>query len=81
MSERRPARAREADEAREALAGLGVPVWEGQLGDRTAYRRAIASGRTVTEAEPSGKAAAEISSLWSAVADRLPARPSSTPAR
>ena len=66
-----PPRAREADEARDALGGLGLPVWVGQLGDRTAFRRAVASGRTVTEAEPSGRAAAEIRDLWVEVARRL----------
>lgn len=66
-----PPRAREIDEARDALAGYGVPVWEGQFGDRTAFRRAIASGQTVTESEPAGKSAAEIRALWTFVAEQL----------
>ena len=58
-----PSRAREVDEAREALAPLGLPVWAGQIGDRLAFRRALASGRTVTGAEPASKAAGEIRDL------------------
>lgn len=76
-----PPRAREVDEAREVLARYDLPVWDGQLGDRTAFRRAIATGQTVTEAEPAGKSAAEIRALWSHVAARLTQRPTRTPLR
>jgi len=34
------------------------------VGDRVAYKRAVASGQAVVEFEPEGKAAAEIKKLW-----------------
>jgi chromosome partitioning protein len=66
-----PARAREVEEARSTLEQLGQPVWEGQIGDRTAFRRAIAYGQAVTEAESNSKAADEIRQLWHDVARML----------
>jgi chromosome partitioning protein len=66
-----PPRAREVDEAREVIGALRLPLWEGQVGDRTTFRRAVASGLTVVEAEPSGKAAGEIRALWAHVAGLL----------
>ena len=59
-----PARACEVEEARELLESGGAPLWKGQIGDRTAYRRAIALGQSVTEVEPHGKATSEIRALW-----------------
>lgn len=66
-----PPRAREIEEARITLEQLGQPIWEGQIGDRTAFRRAIAHGQAVTEAEANGKAADEIRDLWRHVANVL----------
>jgi chromosome partitioning protein len=67
------------------------------LGQRTAYARALASGRAVSEFEPGGKAAEEIAQLWmylkqklhgqnpvsenSSSADRKRRRPTETAAR
>ena len=49
-------------------AGLeGAAVWNDQVGDRTAYRRTVAHGSTVLEAEPKGKAAEEMRHLWRTV--------------
>lgn len=59
-----PPRAKEVAEARDMLESFGVPVWEGSIGERTAFRRAVASGQTVTEADPAGKGASEIRDLW-----------------
>jgi chromosome partitioning protein len=65
-----PPRAPEVAEIRELLGQSGVPVWEGQIGERTAFRRAIAHGLAVTEpgADTDGKAANEMRELWSHVA-------------
>ena len=51
-------------EAREALAGYGLPVSPVSLSQRAAYSHALIDGRAVTEFESRGKAAAEIRSLW-----------------
>jgi len=51
-------------EAAAALATHGVPVAPVRLGERRAYARAVAGGRAVTEFEPKGKAAQEITALW-----------------
>jgi chromosome partitioning protein len=59
-----PPRAPEIAEARELLKKYGLPVFAGDVTDRRAFARAIASGNTVTEFEPEGKAALEIRSLW-----------------
>ena len=66
-----PPRAREVEEARDLLGAQKIPVWSGQIGDRTAFRRAIALGQAVTEMEPKGKASGEIQSLWKRVASLL----------
>jgi chromosome partitioning protein len=59
-----PYRAPEIPVAREVLGALGrlAPV---ELADRRIYSRAVATGNSVGEAEPEGKAAAEIAALWS----------------
>lgn len=44
------------------------------LGQRTAFARALASGRAVTEFEPHGKAAQEIESLWTFLQAKLPSQ-------
>ncbi len=59
-----PARAPEVDETRGALASFGLPVAPVTIGERRAFSRAIATGRSVTEFEPGGKAAQEIKDLW-----------------
>ncbi|MEN6082873.1 AAA family ATPase [Chromobacterium piscinae] len=58
-----PPRVPEVSDARQALADFGdvAPV---EIGERIAFSRAIATGRSVTEFDPRGKAAAEIRALW-----------------
>jgi chromosome partitioning protein len=59
-----PSRSPEIAEAREVLKGYGLPIFPGEITDRRAFARAVASGRAVTEFDPDGKAALEIRSLW-----------------
>ena len=51
-------------EAGELVESYGTPPCPVILPDRAAYRHASAEGRTVTEAEPDGRAAAEIRTLY-----------------
>lgn len=66
-----PSRAPEIAEVRNALAIFGVPVAPGEVTERRAYSRAIATGRAVTEFEPHGRAAEEIRALWAWVQGSL----------
>jgi chromosome partitioning protein len=66
-----PSRAPEIEETREVLKSYGVPVAPVDIGDRRAFARAIASGRAVTEFEPQGKAAGEITQLWNWIRQRI----------
>jgi chromosome partitioning protein len=66
-----PSRAPEIEETREVLKSYGVPVGPVDIGDRRAFARAIASGRAVTEFEPQGKAAGEITQLWKWIRQRI----------
>ena len=50
-------RGQEADQAAEALAGLGVQVCPVQIGQRVAFARSLLDGRTAQEVEPGGRAA------------------------
>jgi chromosome partitioning protein len=65
---------REAKEApivmqsRARLEQQGIPVWSGQISHRAAYLLTLAAGSSTCESESDRAAAAEISSLWSAVA-------------
>lgn len=59
-----PFRAPEIGETREALSGYGLSVAPVEITDRRAFSRALATGRSVTEFEGDGKAAAEIRALW-----------------
>jgi chromosome partitioning protein len=54
-------------EARAGLARLNVPVWAGQITNRTNYALALAAGEGAKEYDAESLAAAEIASLWSAV--------------
>ena len=65
-----PSRSPEIAEARQLLAGYGLPVFAGEITDRRAFARAVASGRAVTEFESEGKAAQEIRSLWKWLKER-----------
>jgi hypothetical protein len=54
-------------QSREALDRDGIPVWSGQISQRAAFSLTLAAGASVFEAAPDSAAAAEISTLWSAV--------------
>lgn len=51
-------------EARQVLAGMGATVAKTAIAQRVSLSHAIISGSTVSEFEPTGKAAAEIKALW-----------------
>jgi len=67
-----PVRAPEVSETHRALAEYGLPVAPVEIGDRRAFSRAIASGRAVTEFDPTGRAADEIRRLWKWIGTQLP---------
>ena len=46
---------------------LGIPVWSGQISQRTGYVLTLAAGASVCEAAPESLACAEIARLWTAV--------------
>ncbi|HEX2215876.1 MAG TPA: ParA family protein [Xanthobacteraceae bacterium] len=54
-------------EARVGLAKLRVPLWAGQITNRTHYALALANGEGAKEYDAESQAAAEIASLWSAI--------------
>ncbi len=54
-------------EARDILTGLNVPVWSGQITNRTSYSLALAEGEGAKEYDARSEAAAEISALWAAI--------------
>jgi chromosome partitioning protein len=54
-------------EAREVLTQLQVPVWSGQITNRTAYAAALAEGQGVSEFDARSEAANEIAALWAAI--------------
>ena len=58
-----PARAREVDEAAALLAAETIPLAPVRIGYRRAFSRSIGNGRTASETEPRGPAAAEITAL------------------
>jgi chromosome partitioning protein len=67
-----PARRNDADvpvvaEAREGLAKLNVPLWSGQITNRTYFSTSLAVGKGVNEYAEQSHAAAEIAALWTAI--------------
>lgn len=54
-------------EARQALGGLDVTPWSGQITQRAGFAHALASGQAVHEFEPASSAAKEVQELWQAV--------------
>jgi chromosome partitioning protein len=54
-------------EARKVLASLNVPVWSGQVTQRTTYAVALAEGEGASEYDDRSEAAAEIAALWTAI--------------
>jgi len=51
-------------EARQALQVYGIPVAEVAISQRAAFSHALIDGRAVSEFDPNGKAAAEMTQLW-----------------
>lgn len=67
-----------ADEAAEMIeSSLGLKVCPIRLGDRVAYSRCLITGQVAQEVEPQGKAAGEISQLytWTCAQLNIPATP------
>jgi chromosome partitioning protein len=60
-------------QAREGLAKLRVPVWSGQITNRTNFSLSLAAGEGVREYDAESNAAAEISRLWAAIAKSVQA--------
>ena len=54
-------------EAREGLAKLRVPVWNGQITNRTNLSIALATGEGAKEYDAESQATAEIGRLWNAI--------------
>lgn len=54
-------------EAREGLAKLRVPVWGGQITNRTNFSISLAAGEGAKEYDAVSPAAAEIARLWTAI--------------
>ena len=50
--------------ARTARARFEMPIAPVTITDRRAFARAVITGRAVTEFEPDGKAAEEVTALW-----------------
>ena len=54
-------------QAREGLAKLRVPVWGGQITQRTNFSLSIAAGEGAREFDPNSPATAEVARLWAAI--------------
>ena len=54
-------------QARAVLSSLNVPVWAGQITQRTSYSLVLAEGEGASEHDGRSEAAAEITALWSAI--------------
>jgi chromosome partitioning protein len=54
-------------QARQALTRLGIPLWAGQITNRSSFSFALASGEGVKEYAEESLAAAEMNALWTAI--------------
>jgi chromosome partitioning protein len=54
-------------QARQGLTRLGIPLWAGQITNRSSFSFALASGEGVKEFAEESLAAAEMNALWSAI--------------
>jgi chromosome partitioning protein len=54
-------------EARQVLNQLNVPVWCGQISQRTNYSLALVQGEGAKEYDSNSEAAAEVAALWKAI--------------
>ena len=66
-----PARGPKAEQAREVLDRMRVPVCAGTFGQRVAFDHAGALGLSAQEYEPSGKAAKEVGDVYASVIQRV----------
>ncbi len=55
-------------QSRAELEKLAIPVWSGQISQRTGYVASLAAGTSAGEADPESAAGVEIARLWSAIA-------------
>lgn len=62
---------KEGDEAAEFMRDADVPVAPCRLGERTAFRKAMISGKSVLEHEPQGLASLEIRALYAYICGEL----------
>ena len=72
-------------QSRAALHKLSIPVWSGQISQRTGFTSSLAAGASVSEADPGSSAGREIAQLWAAIDRSVQAvrgvRASATPTR
>jgi chromosome partitioning protein len=54
-------------QARQGLVRLGIPLWAGQITNRSSFSFALASGEGVREFAEESLAAAEMNALWGAI--------------
>jgi len=54
-------------QSRDYFEKLGIPVWAGQISQRSGYVLTLAAGASVAETTPDSTASTEIARLWSAV--------------
>jgi chromosome partitioning protein len=72
-SKREDAESPIVSQAREGLAKLKVPLWSGQITNRTNFSISLAAGEGVREYDAESAAAAEVSRLWGAIAKSVQA--------
>ena len=58
---------RSSSHARSGLGRLNVPLWHGQITNRTNFALALAGGEGAREYDEQSYAAAEIAGLWTAI--------------
>jgi chromosome partitioning protein len=68
------ARSPEVEQARAFLGKFDTALAPVEMGDRTAFARAVQTGRSVQEIDPHGAAAEEIAALWTYVCKRMKRR-------
>jgi chromosome partitioning protein len=54
-------------QSRAALHKLSIPVWSGQISQRTAFTSSLAVGASMSESDPGSAGGREIAQLWSAI--------------
>jgi chromosome partitioning protein len=54
-------------QSRAALHKLSIPVWSGQISQRTGFTSSLAAGASMSESDPGSAGGREIAQLWSAI--------------